>query len=155
MPSFIDYIKSIKEISKSFDLDTTLQLAVDNMYNIFPNYNGSIIFKVEDNRLWSQTVSMIPKIEKALKYVPQKVNELNIAMDIDSKNLVVQSILNNKVIQSNSLSEFTEGAVSTVGSKMIEKILGFKVGISIPMLKGDEMIGAVFYTKRNDERFRD
>ncbi|HLD03580.1 MAG TPA: GAF domain-containing protein [Candidatus Dojkabacteria bacterium] len=142
-----ELIAAINKISESLDLDTTLQTAVDIMYDLYPNYDGGVIFLKDGDLLRSKTVSNTPNINKALKLLPTSFSKLKVSIKSNLNNLTVRSIVLNRIFQSNNPTDFTRGAVNDTIIRMMQKITGFTVGITIP-LNNNNTFGVVLYTKK-------
>lgn len=149
-------VQAINTISKSLDIDTTLQVSVDVMFGLLPNYNGGVIFLIDEevpDRVFSKTVSNMPNMPQALSLLSKKVSQLNVSLIHHQNNLMVKTINLNKNFQSFDLYDFTSGAINKTISQKISQILNFQSGISLPIRYSNEIIGSAFYTKKIKEYF--
>ncbi|MBD3363222.1 helix-turn-helix domain-containing protein [Candidatus Dojkabacteria bacterium] len=151
-----ELISAINRVSKCLDLNTTLQTAVDIMFDMYPNYNGGIIFLIDQNnpdKVYSKTVSNMPGMPKVLELFPQKVTELYATLSTDKENFVVKAITQQKNFQSFDFTDIIKGVLPINVASGVVKILGFKAGIVLPMKYNCKVIGATFFAKRIREEF--
>jgi len=149
-------INALNDVAGALDIQSILQIGVDILYDIFPMYNGGVIFlidKKDDDRLYSKTVSKMPGIRKAMKILPNKFSKLNVSLSKHKENYCVRSIVEGVPMQSFELIDFTVGTIGKKASFAISRILSFKSGIAIPLKTDEKSIGVVLYTKRIAEIF--
>jgi transcriptional regulator with XRE-family HTH domain len=150
-----ELIRAINTISKSLSLDTTLQTAVDIMFDLFPNYNGGSIYLLKDGCIHSKTVSNIKGMTEALKLLPDKFSNLKLSVQDNPDNYFVRSIKGNICLQSKSLFDFGKGIANIINSNIAQKLIGYSCGVSIPMNYNNIQIGVILYIKRNEDSFTD
>lgn len=152
-----ELIVAINTFSKCLDLETTLQTAVDIMFELYPNYNGGVVFLVDDSRKYvgSKTVSRMPKVDAVHRLLPKKILEYYIPIENKYGNLIAKSVKNIENYQSFDIADFSKGEIDDSITRTIGAILGFKSGIAIPMKFEGEVIGSVLYTKSLAELFSD
>jgi len=151
-----ELVSAINKISKCFDLETTLQTAVDIIFDLYPDYNGGVLLLVDQNNpdlIWSQTVSNMPNIEKVHKLLPRKLNQFSLSRSKNLSNFIVQCVNQRIILQSFDLVDFGREIIPDIIVTTVGKILNFQSGIVLPMIYEDEVIGAVIYTKRVKEKF--
>jgi transcriptional regulator with XRE-family HTH domain len=151
-----ELVIAINKITRSLDLNTTLQTAVDIMFDLYPNYNGGIILLIDTenpDRIYARTISKMPNSYNALKLLPDSFENLPIFISKRKDNLVVKCVVNEEVYQSSNLWDFGRGTVPQIATDAISKLLGFKRGIVLPMKYDSQVIGATLFTKRVDEDF--
>jgi transcriptional regulator with XRE-family HTH domain len=150
-----ELISAINLISSSLDLKTTLQTAVDIMFDLYPNYNGGVVFLMKDDKVFSKTVSNMPKMNFVFKKIlTKKFSQYSVSLTRNKNNFIVKTIKNKKVYLSHSLVDFVAGAEDEIKIKLIEKVLGFRSGISLPMTYQGKIIGATLFTKREKDDFK-
>lgn len=148
-------VSAINTISNSLDLEATLQNAVDIMFGLFPNYNGGVVLLIDEknkDRLYSKTVSRMPKIGLVYKLLKKPLNKFYIRLDV-VESLLAKSVKTRHNFQSYSLVDFAKGSMPDYLPKNVASILDFKSGISMPLLYENEIIGATLYTKSVREEF--
>jgi GAF domain-containing protein len=69
----------------------------------------------------------------------------------DPGNVGVQSCLNGEIIISHDFYDFLQPEVTQEQSRWIQRLSGFKTGISIPLLVGDRVVGNLFAGTRKAE----
>lgn len=153
-----ELVDAIGKIALSVDLETTLQTAVDIMFDLFPNYNGGLLFLRDSknkNLLWVKVVSNLPRIKLALNLLRKRIDEHFFNLETNKDSLIVKTFLTGSIIQGDSLVKFGKGAEIDSIIHGIEVVLGYKWGISIPLVYQDEIIGVSFFTKRVKETLSD
>lgn len=150
-----ELIIAINTLSKCLDLETTLQTAVDIMFDLYPNYNGGVVLLVDETKQYvgSKTVSKMPRVEVVHRLLPKNILEYYIPIENKHGNLIAKSVKNRANYQSFDIADFSKGEIDDNITRTIGRVLGFKCGIAIPMIFEDEVIGATLYTKSVKEEF--
>lgn len=149
-----ELILAINSFSASLNLEVMLQAAVDVMFDLFPNYNGGVIFLInqDQNKLYSKTVSNMPFIDLIFKMLPGKFSELEVPLQ-GNQNLIAKTTNNGEIYESKDILDFSRGYIPNVIANAICKLTKFKYGITMPLLYQNKLIGSVAYTKRVSEAF--
>ncbi|HLD03581.1 MAG TPA: helix-turn-helix domain-containing protein [Candidatus Dojkabacteria bacterium] len=148
-----ELIAAINKISESLDLETTLQTAVDIIFDLYPNYIGGVIFLKNGNFLRSKTISNTPNVNKALTLFPTPFSKLKVSLKTNLINLGVKSVLLKRNFQSTNPVDFTRGAINDIVIKIMQKITGFSIGITIPIIFNKKVFGVALYSKKSEESF--
>lgn len=152
-----ELVLAINKFTKSLDLKTTLQTAVDIMFDLYPGYNGGCIglLDTDSKTLYAQTVSNMPNMDKVYKILPTIVPKLNVKLDSEPTNLMVRCIKEDKALQSNDFYGFIKGSVPYPIARLVERYLGFKHGLVMPLKYEGKTIGICWYAKKVDEIFNE
>jgi len=148
-----ELIAAINKISESLDLETTLQTAVDIIFDLYPNYIGGVIFLKNGNFLRSKTISNTPNVNKALTLFPTPFSKLKVSLKTNLINLGVKSVLLKRNFQSTNPVDFTRGAINDIVIKIMQKITGFSIGITIPIIFNKKVFGVALYSKKSEKSF--
>jgi hypothetical protein len=149
--SLLDKLEALQEstavITSSAKLEDILQDTVDIVVRKM-GYHGAVIFLVdeEENVLRSHTVSNTKYVKKALGYIKIPFHKLFAPLEKDSKNLSVQTVLQKRVLWSDSLADFAVPAISKSLSRIVEKVSGHKSGITVPIITNNKCIGTIMFT---------
>ena len=154
-----EVMKAINTFTRSLDIDEIIRSAVDILFRLYPNYNGSVVFlQDEDNEniLRPKAVSQMPGIQKVYQLIGGGVDMYPLVLnDEKSKesNVVRTFKTGEYIIDNEKLSNFSRGAINDNIADAVGIILGFKTGITMPLDYGAKRIGVMMYTKDIDEGF--
>lgn len=151
-----EIILAISTITKSLDLNEIIKNAVNILLELYPNYNGGVILLLDDdnkNILRPRAVTEMPGMDLVYKILGSHVDKFPFDIDGVRNGLIVDTFLTGEKRISNSLSEFAKGSMPDYLPPLVAATLGFKIGISLPMIANGITIGVMLYTKRVDEAF--
>ncbi len=114
------------------------------------NYTGCSIFLLEGAVLKAKYVSQNNLSTKAVRAFGKTFDSLVVSKQIAPDNLMLKTALEGKTYTSTSLVEFGIGVAPPTVLKLAQKIIGMKVGISIPLKYKDEKIGALHLVKKDE-----
>jgi transcriptional regulator with XRE-family HTH domain len=151
-----EIILAISTITKSLDLQEVARNAVDILLELYPNYNGGVILLLDDdnkNILRAKAVTDMPGMDKVYRLIGAPIENFPFDITKSGNGLLVESLLTGEKRVSNDLSEFTKGSIANYIPKLVAAILGYKIGISLPIIFDNSIIGVMLYTKKIDELF--
>lgn len=144
---------AVKRITGSRNVHELLKNSVDIIFNLYRGFNGGMLFRKVGNYIFSIAVSEMPLINKALGFLGKPLEEHFIDLKDHTENLVAKSVINKRYYIGTDLYQFSGGPVTKFASKMISKVLGFRIGVVFPLIFNNDILGAMLYTKRIPEPF--
>jgi len=139
-------LRTTQDITNAKDLDEVLQRAVNDI--VFElNLLGSFITLVEGDKLFAKYTTQTWYTDLSMKVIGTVFNKLNVSLITDKENLMVQTVLQNKVIYSDDVNDFVVPAVSVAIANVLKKISGAKSGVSFPIVSKGKVIGAIYFGK--------
>lgn len=131
----------VGDLNTELNLDTILQEAADRVRDL--GYNAAAVFLLDGDELRSLKVSSAPLINLAMQLMPKELNTLSVSLKSDTENLIVKSILENKMIKGEDEADFIYPAVPKSIAKQMQRILGIKELLAFPLLNKTIPIGAM------------
>ncbi|MEP7104090.1 MAG: helix-turn-helix domain-containing protein [Candidatus Dojkabacteria bacterium] len=153
-----EVMNAISIFTKSLDIDEIITNVVDILFQLYPKYNGGVILLTDDNNkniLRSRAVSNMPNIAKVYELLGGGVDQYFFKLNESNPDLglIVKTFLTGEKYTSNLLRDFSKGTMPDYIPDIISKMLGFGIGISVPIDIEGERIGIMLYTKSTNEPF--
>lgn len=146
-------IRIANRINQELEMNKMVDVATNTLMKDL-HLSGVGIFLVKGDYLHLVALDDAPPGRKwLLKLFGMSRIDLKISLSIPTKNIVVQSVLEQKTVSSNEAFDFTIDVLSKRVTDLIEKETHFKSGIVFPMLVEGESIGAVMFMKSVKENF--
>lgn len=141
------------KISSTLDLDKVLQNAVNEIvYEL--GLNGSVLFLIDGNRLYSKTVTESFETNLMMKILNLVKFDLSIPLDKPTANLVVRCVKDQRVILNDDLKDFTKDVISGRVTDLCVKVTDHVSGIVFPLVYEGRSIGAIFFSQSYKEDFQ-
>jgi len=142
--------KLFTDITTDLNLDNVLQKSADQIVTSL-NLLGSLIYLRAEGEeyIYTKTISQSNQSKIALKLL--NLNQMKDSLKVPisrTDNLVVDSIINNRINTSSSLKRFTLGVISEKVTDFIQKATSTGDAISIPLVFQNKVIGAIMFTKK-------
>jgi signal transduction histidine kinase len=141
------------EISSTIDFDMLLQKSADAVVDVL-KLHGCILFLKDqtETNIYTKTISQ----SKQSRVAQQMLNLSNfkdkLSVSLNTKeNLVVDSIINNRINESTELWRYTIGVIDRRFTEIIQTATFTGNCISIPVIYQEKTIGALLFTKRQKE----
>ncbi|MFS8131461.1 MAG: helix-turn-helix domain-containing protein [Candidatus Dojkabacteria bacterium] len=151
--SLSNLFNTSKEILEINDIVQVVQKAVDSItYEL--NLLGSFVVLKKGDFIQLQTFAKSWYSDMAMKVINTPLLEVKAPITLDSKNLMVKAILDQKVYYSENLEDFVVPAVNRTTSKILEKVTGVRSSIVIPLIFNNESIGAMHFSKSYLDDFK-
>ena len=136
-----------KKLSEEIELQKVLQTSVDILCHEL-NLLSLSIFLVRGDQLYSETLTNNLASSLLLRFIKVPFNKLHVSMKEHTDNLVVKSILEQKIYITNVIEEITRHAIPKFMANPLQRIVNFKTGIIIPLNNNkNESIGAMYLEK--------
>jgi transcriptional regulator with XRE-family HTH domain len=146
-------LKISKELYDSNNLDEILQKAVNDIVFELKLFSAFIcIVKGED--LYAQTFTKSWYFDMAEKMLGKPYNQHFIPLDLVTDNLCVKSFKTKEIYFSDTLSDFVVPGASLTFSNALQRIVGWKCGISVPIVHNGKSIGVVCFGKAYIDDFK-
>lgn len=145
----------VQDVAGTLDLDEVLQRSTDAIVDSLKLY-GCVLFLLDSNNkyAYTQTISQSKQSRIALKLlkVDNFLDKLKVSLSV-KENLIVDSIINNKVNISSELWKYTIGVLNKGLVDLIQTITLTGSVISLPITYKEKNIGALMLTKlhKNDD----
>jgi len=151
----LDILNSIsKDILSTLDLKELLQKAINSVVEQY-GFLGGLLFLVENNELYTKTISSSQKSQKFLSLIGSPLNSLKIKLDREYNNFVVNAVLDKKTTFSFELYDFTRGVLGKTVTSTAAFVTGTKASTAIPILFNGNTIGALFFAQSEKEEFNE
>jgi transcriptional regulator with XRE-family HTH domain len=148
---FIKIMNLSKSINK-LSLDEVLQRSVNEVvYEL--GMLGAFLVLIDGDRVYSKTVTQTWFTKLALEIINAPFNSLNISLTKDKDNLMVRSIVEQKVFITNRLADCSTPFVPTAISDLLQRVTTLKSGIIFPIIYEEKSIGAIFFGKDHIDEF--
>jgi len=142
--------KLFSEITTNLNLDEVLQQSVDKI-NSSLNLFVSMIFLREENTQFMYTKTISESKETKLALSLMNLNTMKNSLKTNTsntENLIVDTIVNNRINTSNNLKRFTKNVIS---DQLVDLVINTtKSGdvISIPLLFQNQVMGAIMFIRK-------
>lgn len=145
-------IEVSRKFSNNLNIDQVLQNSVNEIaYEL--NLLAAAIFIIENNEVYSKTFTQTWFSELIYKLFPNSFNKIHAPLVPTSKNMIVRTIIENKSFYIKDFRSCTIDAFSKKISSIFEQIIGFKSGITYPLIINKKTIGAMLYVKNYEDDF--
>jgi hypothetical protein len=147
----VKILNIVSNLSQINDPDKLMQTAVDEISKQM-DYITTCIFLLDGNTIKAKYVSRNKTTTLSMKTGNIKFPELSLSYDKEKKNYLLNSALENKVYYSNNLYDFGRGVVGKTMLRVMQKIIGMKMGIAAPLSIGtNKSIGSMLFIRKNEE----
>jgi transcriptional regulator with XRE-family HTH domain len=144
-------VQLAKKLSSKLNLDELLQDAVNQtVYDL--NLFGCILFLCDDEYVYAKTQTDTWYLKFVNAILPQPLGTMKLSLK-DTENYVVKTIVERKPQMTTILHNFSKNVFPDRISDVIQKYNGTKCGISLPMIVDDKVIGALVFSKNNEDNF--
>lgn len=150
-----EVMNAISIFTRPLILEEIIKNAVDVLFELYPEYNGGVLLLVDDsnkNILRARGLSEMPNVSKIYEILGGKVDKYFFRLN-ENTSLITKTFIEGKAFSSNNLVDFAKGSMNDSLPKAAAMILGFGIGISVPLVFENEKIGAMLYTKRSKDGF--
>lgn len=141
----------IEDVGSSIDLDKVLQKSADSIVDAL-SLHGCILFLLnpQENSIYTKTISQSRQSRTALRIlrVNNFLDQLKVSLR-ETQNLVVDTIVSDKLNQSEELWRYTVGVLDKPTVNLIQTATLTGTSISIPIKFKSKIIGALLFTKRS------
>lgn len=144
-------VKLANKLSRTLDLDELLQNAVNQTVSDLSLF-GCILFLCDDEYVYAKAQTETWYLKFVNQVLPQALNTMRLSLN-DTENYVVRSINERVPKFGNRLSDFSKNVFPDKISDIIQKFNGTKFVASFPMIVDEKVIGAIVYSKDNEENF--
>ncbi len=145
-PQVEKLLKISKELYNSSDFDEILQKAVNDI--VFElKLLSAFIAVVKNGKLYAQTFTKSWYFDAISKILEKPYSEYNVSLDCNTTNLCIRSIKENKEFYSERLSDFVVPSASVTFCNIVQKIVGFRNGVSIPIIRKGTAVGVLCFGK--------
>jgi len=136
-------------IVRDLDFENIAQEVVDSIvYSL--GYLGGVLFLVEGEAIRSYNFSQTKVMNKAVKPVSNIFRNLTTSA-IKAENLVGESVISQKIIEGNDVSEFISPPVSGRLARLMQKIAGVKSIVTTPIEVKGRAVGAMMFVTPRDK----
>jgi transcriptional regulator with XRE-family HTH domain len=151
----IDYFAELLKLANMLqdidELKELVQTTCDEIVKVL-NMPGSTIYMVENGMVKYKNMSMNKFSQLALSLLPFSIDKLNYDLHVEDPNTIVRSIVTGECLISQDLYEFTRPVIPRLIANRIQKVVGIKSFIAIPLKDSEKTIGTmVFATNFSDE----
>jgi transcriptional regulator with XRE-family HTH domain len=144
-------VKLANKLSSKMNLDELLQDAVNQtVYDL--SLFGCILFLCDDEYVYAKTQTETWYVKFVNQVLPQNLNTMKLSLK-DKENYVVKSINERLPKFSNKLRDFSKNVFPDKISDIIQRFNGTKYIVSFPMIVTDKVIGAIVFSKDNEDNF--
>lgn len=143
--------KLFAEITTNLNLDDVLQQSVDKI-NTSLNMLVSMIFLKDDTGqyVYTKTISESKETKIALGLLNLNTMKNSLRNQIsNTENLIVDTIVNNRINTSSSLKRFTKNVISDQLVDLVQNTANAGDVISIPLLSQNQVMGALMFIKKD------
>lgn len=139
----------VNKISGITDIDTVMQVAVNEISTILDYVSVSILLLDESNTLRAQYFAQNQPSIEVMRRVGVRFNSLYVNESTDKDNLLLRTALDKRIHRSSDMYDFGRGAISKPLMRMIQKVVSLKEAISIPLIAGEDVLGSIFFAKKD------
>ncbi len=143
---FLSAIQKVTTLmTRSLDLKRVTQDIVDSIATEMGFIGGILLFLGKDRRkLFPEAITKSARTDKIIKFLPKPISELWGRFDKDNTRSI-RSIKAGKVEIGEKLAEFISPPVPADAANAIQRTLGVKTVIAVPIQSEGEMVGAIDY----------
>jgi len=145
--------KLFTEITTDLNLDNVLDNSAEKIVASL-KLLAAMIFLIDENSpyIYTKTLSQSKESQIGLKLlnINSMKNSLRIKMS-QTENLIVDTIVNNRVNYSSTLKRFTNGVFGDTLSDLVQRATQTGDIISIPLHSQNKVIGAIMFTKKEKD----
>ncbi|MCA9385766.1 helix-turn-helix domain-containing protein [Candidatus Dojkabacteria bacterium] len=145
-------VSASHKIHSSLDLNEILQNAV-NSFTIECGLSLAVILLVDGELLRSRIFTQTWYTEAILNLLEFPFEEYFVHLQKHTDNLCVQAVNTRSNIFTYDLTKATKYAMPDQVIRVIGKILKFKIGIAMPLIYNDKVLGTMFYAKDYEGNF--
>lgn len=145
-------IYSISYITEHLDINSIIQKAIDEIASRLGYMHVSIYLK-EGDILNARNINMSDYNVRALKLLPMDFFSLQLKLNPNTRNVIGKSVIEGKICESNKLSDFTVEVFPSMYADAMQKVLGMKKGVVLPLKLQDKVFGAMLFIKRESENY--
>ena len=147
-------VELARKVNVSLDLTQVLQNSA-NEIALDLDLLGLIIFLVEDNKLVTKTITQTYYTNMLLEILNLKEFNLGISLEEYTENLIVKSVINQKVYLNDELRMFTKDIMPVEVSDLCGRVTNHKSSIVFPLINEGKSIGAILFYKNYIDNFKD
>ncbi len=149
----LDVIERIvKAITTSSKLDEVGQSIVDAMVKHLHSLGGGLLLvDLEKKMAFAHSASSTYLVNQTLKFLRKSYREHIYRFDEPSDNLIVRTIREKKILSTHIFSELISPEVSPTVASRIERLVGIKKSITLPVIMDNKIIGVLFICFREKE----
>lgn len=145
-------IYSISYITEHLDINSIIQKAIDEIANRLGYMHVSIYLK-EGDIVNARNINMSEYNVRALKLLPMDFFSLKLKLNPNTRNVIAKAVIEGKNYESNKLSDFAIDVFPSIYADAMQKVLGMKKGVVIPLKLQDKVFGAMLFIKRESENY--
>jgi transcriptional regulator with XRE-family HTH domain len=151
LPKMVEFAKNV---SSKLSIDQVLQTSVNEIVNAL-NLLGSVIFLADSKKVYAKTFTQSWYTRLVLELIPIPFDKLSTSLTDNKENYVVKSIVEQQPYVSNRLSDFTKGVLPDKIADLCQKVSGHMSAISYPIVSEGKCIGAIMFTKKYIDDFKE
>lgn len=141
-----EIVNTSAKVSSSLDLNISLQTAATELAQQM-NFTGIAISLVVGDKAFLRAITETSYTHAMIKLFASGLENVSVSLTENTDNLTVKTILEKKPQVVTRLEDISIPAVNETASKIIERLIDFKSGISIPLLDKGTCIGAAFFSR--------
>ncbi|HLC64238.1 MAG TPA: GAF domain-containing sensor histidine kinase [Patescibacteria group bacterium] len=143
------YLNALQElinlITRSLDFKKVMQTIADGINKELGFIGGLLNFVSENGKSISVgAITKTPLTEKVIAMLPQDPRRYAVPLS-DSSNLGVQAINNREIVYGDKFYDFLRPAVPEILVNAIQKVLGAKSFVSVPVYSEERVIGTILF----------
>lgn len=151
-----EVMQAISLFTRPLNLKEIIKNSVDVLFELYPEYNGGVLLLLDDeneNILRARGVSEMPLIEKVYELLGGGVDKYFFDLAKDKESLITKTFFTGEFLISNVLNHYSKGSMSDFYANSVSKLLGFKIGITLPLDIDGKRIGVMLFTKKSGDTF--
>ncbi|MCH7492901.1 hypothetical protein IID19_04945, partial [Patescibacteria group bacterium] len=142
--------KITRLITQTLDFKKVTQSIADSIATELGYLGGIVLFLGKDrHKLFPDAITQVPITEKVLKLLPKPFTDYYGDFQKDN-NRSIKAIKEGKVQIGSSLSEFISPAVPPKFCDAIQKLVGLKTIVAVPVYSEGEVIGVIDFLLKSD-----
>jgi len=140
----------INTLSEINDVEKMIQTAVNEISEKLDYFAIAIFLFDEDNvNLRAQYFSQNEITIKAMRMATNNFKELFVNATICSRNYMLRSAVERKVLISSDSVDFAEGFIPVPIIKVMHIAAQVKIGIAVPLFAGSKSLGSIYFSRKD------
>ncbi len=139
------------ELASTMNINEILQKSVNQIVKEL-NLLGGVVLLVKGPMVYAHTFTQTWYTELAHKIIGKPFSNLSLPLT-ENSNYIVKTINEKKVYVTHKLSDSTVPPLSSKIVDLLAKLTGHKSAISFPILSGEKVFGAIYFSKNYEDDF--